>query len=317
MNNRPTPRWAVLTFLLAVVASPAQERDFSAVTIKTIAVRDGVSMLEGEGGNIGLSAGDDGAFLIDDQFAPLTEKILAAVAAVTDRPVKFLVNTHWHADHTGGNENLGKRGVLIFAHDNVRERLSRDQVIESFNYEVKAAPEIARPVVTFSQDITFHWNGDDIHVFHVERAHTDGDSIIHFRQANVFHMGDCFFNGMYPFIDPASGGEIGGVIAAAAQVLALADDETKIIPGHGPLAGKADLQTFHDMLVTVSGRIQELREAGKSRDEIIAARPTADFDEQWGGGFMKPDLWVGVVVEGMERNGGARRGQGEDGTRRS
>ena len=287
--------------LLAATPARAQQSDDSQVEIKTTHIRGGVYMLLGAGGNMGLSVGEDGAFLIDDQFAPLTERILAAVAEVSEQPVKFLVNTHWHGDHTGGNENLGKRGVLIFAHDNVRERLSKDQVMEAFDRNVKAAPEAARPVVTFSRDLTFHWNGDVIHLFHVDHAHTDGDSIIHFKKANVIHTGDCFFNGMYPFIDPSSGGEIGGVIAATEKILAITDSDTRIIPGHGPLAGTTELQEFHDMLVVVNDRIRKLLAEGKTRDEIVAARPTLDLDEKWGGGFMQPDRWVGIVVDGIQR----------------
>jgi glyoxylase-like metal-dependent hydrolase (beta-lactamase superfamily II) len=167
---------------------------------------------------------------------------------------------------------------------------------------VPAAPAIALPVVTFEDSVTFHWNGDDIHVFHVAPGHTDGDSIIHFQKANVIHMGDTLFNGYYPFIDASSGGNIDGMIAAEERVLALADDKTKIIPGHGPLADRAQLQANHDMLVTARDRIHKLMAAGKSRDEVVAAKPTADLDEEWGDGFLKPDVWVGIVYDGMTKD---------------
>jgi glyoxylase-like metal-dependent hydrolase (beta-lactamase superfamily II) len=256
-------------------------------------------MLIGRGGNIGLSVGVDGAFLIDDQFAPLTEKIRAAVAALTDQPVRFLVNTHWHRDHTGGNENLGRAGAIIVAHDNVRRRMSRDQFLEAFDQMVPASPKGALPVLTFNDAVTFHLNGDEVHVFHVEHAHTDGDAIIHFRRANVVHMGDTYFNGMYPFIDVSSGGSIEGMIDAVDRVLPLADAKTRLIPGHGPLSNVLELQAYREMLGTVRDRIRALVADGKSREEVIEAGPTRDFDASWGGGFMKPDQWAGIVYDGM------------------
>ncbi len=277
-----------------VLAQPPPE-----VEIKTIEVAGGVYMLEGRGGNIGLSVGADGAFMIDDKFAPLTEKILAAVAALTDQPVRFVVNTHWHGDHTGGNENLANGGVIIVAHENVRAKMSKDNFLAAFNHTVPASPEAALPVVTFSDAMNFHWNGDDIHVFHVEPAHTDGDAIIHFRRANVFHMGDTYFNGMYPFIDVSTGGSIDGMIAAADRVLAKANADTRIIPGHGPLSGVDELRASRDMLAAVRDTVASLVSAGKTRDEVIAAGPTGVFDDAWGGGFMQPDHWVGIVYDGM------------------
>lgn len=271
------------------------QQDMSDVEIQVHPVAEGVYMLTGRGGNIGLSVGEDGAFIIDDQFAPLTEKIQAAIASVSDQPVRFVVNTHLHGDHTGGNENFGKAGAIIVAHENVRERM------EAALADSEDLSEDALPVITFSEAATFHWNGDALHISHVDPAHTDGDVIIHFQGANVLHMGDLFFNGFYPYIDVNSGGALPGVIAAAERALALADEETKIIPGHGPLSKKTELQVYHDMLVTIHGRMQELIAAGNTRDEIIAAKPTADFDEEWGGGFMQPDNWVGILYDSLQR----------------
>ena len=286
---------------VAVVTSPLAAQSAGNVKIKTVKVADGVYMLTGSGGNIGLSVGDDGVFMIDDQFAPLTEKILAAVSMLSREPVRFLVNTHWHGDHTGGNENLGKAGAIIIAHDNVRRRMSTDQFMAAFDRSVPASPAGALPVVTFTDAVTFHFNDEELHVFHVTNAHTDGDAIIHFRQANVFHMGDTFFNGMYPFIDTGSGGSIDGMIEAADEVLARANRRTKFIPGHGSLGDRKDLRAYRDMLKTVSARIHKMLDDGKSRDEVIAAKPTSDLDGKWGGGFMKPDRWVGIVYDGMTR----------------
>lgn len=294
--------FAITGFALTPAESTtAMQQQWDTVEIRTVPVSNGVYMLMGRGGNIGLSVGADGAFLVDDQYAPLTDKILAAIDSVTDEPVRFVINTHWHWDHTGGNENLGRAGAIIVAHENVRARMSTEQFIEAFNRRSDPSPPGALPVVTFTEAVTFHWNGDEIHVFHVHPAHTDGDAIIHFRRANVIHMGDTFFNRRYPFIDVSSGGNVHGVIAAADRVLALADRDTKIIPGHGPLATVADLTAYRDMLITVRNRLARLIAEGKSREEAIAAKPTADFDATWGGS-MAPDVWVGIVYDSMTRD---------------
>ena len=250
------------------------------------AVADGVHVIMGRGGNIGVSVGADGVFMIDDQFAPATPAILEQIKTVTDQPVRFLVNTHFHRDHTGGNENLGKAGVLIFAHDNVRARLLGAD---------SPAPAAALPVVTFNDATTFHMNGQTIRVFHTANAHTDGDAMIHFQEADVIHMGDTFFNGFYPFIDARSGGSIDGVFAAIDTVLALADDDTVIIPGHGPVANRADLIAYRDMLIKARDGIMPLIADGKSVEDIIAAKPLADLDDEWGGGFLNPERFLRVM----------------------
>ena len=302
MNTRTTSYLLGFVATAALSTSVAAQGRFDDVQIKTVKVSENVYMLVGSGGNIGLSIGEDGAFMIDDQFAPLTDKILAAVRTLTDQPVRFLVNTHWHGDHTGGNENLGKAGAIIVAHENVRKSMSIEHFMEAFNRSVPASPEAALPVVTFTDAMTFHWNGDDAHVFHVEPAHTDGDSIIHFRHANVLHTGDTFFNGMYPYIDVSSGGSIDGMIAAADTALKLCNDQTKIIPGHGELADADDLRAYRQVLQAVRDRVRSLVDAGKTREEVIAAKPSANFDSDWGGGFMKPDVWIGIVYDGMTKN---------------
>lgn len=282
-----------------VVAVPLAAQQQEDVQIQTVPVAEGVYMLMGRGGNIGVSVGDDGAFLVDDQFAPLTQKIEAAVRALTDHPIRFVINTHWHADHTGGNENLGKAGAIIVAHENVRKRMSVEQFIEAFNSRTPPAPPQALPVITFTDAVTFHWNGDDIRVFHVNPAHTDGDAIIHFTTGNAVHMGDTYFNGTYPFIDVSSGGTLDGMIAAIDRVLGLADGNTKIIPGHGSLSNRAELRTYREMLAEVGRRLRRLIADGKTKAEVVAAKPTRDLDATWGGGFMQPDQWVGLVYDAM------------------
>ncbi len=278
------------------LAWAAHAQDFSKVEIRTEKLSATTYMLEGSGGNIGVSVGEDAVFVIDDQYAPLTPKIKEAIAKLTPRPVQFVLNTHYHSDHTGGNENFAREGVLIVAHDNVRKRMSSEQLIGFLGMKQAASPKPALPVVTFGGDITFHINGEEVFAFHMPRAHTDGDTIIHFRKSDVIHMGDIFFNGSYPFIDAASGGTADGVIAAADIVLGIATDKTKIIPGHGPLATRKDLQTYRDLLATVTQRIKDLRKAGKSDIEIKAAQPSQQYDEKYGRGFFNAERFVDMML---------------------
>ncbi len=285
--------------LLVPALAPAQ--DFDSVELKTTAVGGSVHAIFGRGGNIGVSAGEDGVFLIDDQFAPLTDKIKTQVAALGAGEVRFIVNTHWHFDHTGGNEIFAGDGALIVAHDNVRERMSVDQFIEAFDREVPASPKIALPVVTFDDGVTFHLNGDTIRVIHVPRAHTDGDAIVYFSVANVIHAGDTVWTSGYPFIDTGSGGSIDGVIAATERMLELSDSTTRIIPGHGELTDRAGLAAYRDMLVSVATAVRSLIGDGKSLQQIQAAKPTAAFDEKWGKGSFTPDRWVAMVHEDLAR----------------
>jgi glyoxylase-like metal-dependent hydrolase (beta-lactamase superfamily II) len=289
--------------LLGAVLVPApvsEAQDFSGVEIGVQELRGSVRMLTGAGGNLGVSSGEDGVFLIDDQFAPLSDKIRAAIATFSEEPVRFVLNTHWHGDHTGGNESFGKSGAVIVAHENVRKRMSAEQFMETFQRKVPAAPKDALPIVTFTESVKFHLNGDTIHVKHVDPAHTDGDSIVFFEKANVLHTGDLFFNGRYPFIDLSSGGSVDGVIAAADTAIALCDDETKIIPGHGELATKADYQAYRDVLKQIRDRVKKLIDEGKTQDEVLAAKPTAEWDETWGVGFMRPNVFVSIVYDSLK-----------------
>ncbi|MEK7266723.1 MAG: MBL fold metallo-hydrolase [Pseudomonadota bacterium] len=285
---------------LTPLASPAiAQLDFSKVEIKTTPVAPGVYMLEGVGGNIGLSVGPDGAFVIDDQFAPLSGKILAAISAVSDQPVKFVLDTHWHGDHTDGNEAFHDAGAIIVAQDNARKRLKDGLKRESG--DTPPAPAGALPVITFSDEVSFYWNGHDIRVRHLAPAHTDGDAIVYFETANVIHMGDIFFNGGYPYIDLDSGGSLDGVIAAQEAALALSNNETKIIPGHGALSTKAELSATLAMLKDVRARVLALIEQGKSEDAAVKADPLKDLNAKWGGGFINGEAMTRTAFQSLSK----------------
>jgi cyclase len=296
-----------LTFLSPAIVVGQNPPDASQVTVKVVPVAPGIYMLEGLGGNIGLSVGKDDAFIIDDQYAPMTPKIKAAVATVTPKPVRFVVNTHWHEDHTGGNEAMSGSGAIIVAHENVRRRMSTEQFLEVFNARVPASPAAALPVITFSDTISFYVNDDTVRTFHVSDAHTDGDALILFRKANVVHMGDTFFNGMYPFIDLSTGGSLTGMIAAANQALASTNVATRFIPGHGPLATRADLVRYRDMLVIARVRVGRLVAQRRTLSQVLAAKPLADLDAQWGNGFLKPEQFLSIVYGSLTPRQRGRR----------
>lgn len=294
---------AALAAALALAAPAAAQQDFSKVEVKAEKLAPTVWMLTGAGGNLGLSAGEDAVFLVDDQYAPLTERITAAIAQVSPKPVRFVLNTHWHGDHVGGNEKLGRAGAVIVAHDNTRKRLSTEQFLEMWRATVKPLPKAGLPVVTFSRDTTFHLNGEEIRAFHVPRAHTDGDVIVHFAGSDVIHMGDVFWNRLYPLIDTGSGGTIDGMVAAVDRALALAGPGTRIIPGHGPLATRDELAAYREMLATIGSRIKAMIREGKKLEEIVEANPTADFDAVWGKGFIPPRKFAEMVAMNLIRGG--------------
>jgi len=287
----------IAAMLLGVIGS-ASAQDFSGVEITSTDLGGGLYMLEGAGGNLGLSVGPDGAFLIDDQFAPLAGKIQAAVAELTDQPVRFLLNTHWHGDHTGGNAAFAQAGAVLVAHDNVHARLRSGS--SNPQRSVPPAPVDALPHLTFSQSATLHLNGHAVHAFHVERAHTDGDVIVHFEEARVMHMGDVFFSNGYPFIDLASGGTITGYIDAQKAAYERADDATRIIPGHGALTDKAGLKESIDMLEAVRDRVVVLLMAGRSEDEVVAEIDLSDLSERWDGGFISGETMIRQVFRSLQ-----------------
>jgi len=257
---------------LAIGAVNAQEPvDWDAIDLRISHVAGNIHMLEGRGGNIGLSIGDDGVIMIDDQFAPLTDRIVAAIGEVTDEEVRFLINTHVHGDHIGGNENLGNAGVLIFANDRVRMRMVDASTAHA-----------ALPVVTFSDTVTLHVNGEEVHAFSVPPAHTDGDSFIHFRGSNVLHLGDVFRTNNFPYMDLSNGGGLPGTLDALAIAIGMAGPDTAIIPGHGNVSTRDDVVEFRDMILIVMDRVSALIDDGKSYAEVSAAGTTAEFEAKWG-----------------------------------
>jgi cyclase len=287
--------FGVLALAIAGVPLIAQQ-DFSGVEIKAEPLAPGIAVLFGAGGNIGVSYGPDGTVLIDDQFAPLTPKIQAAVAALGATPVKYLINTHWHGDHSGGNENLGKAGALILAHDNVRVRLASGRA--GGERPIAPAPAIALPVITYDRGLKLHLNGDEIRTVHSSGGHTDGDSIIIWKAANVIHMGDLFMNKVsLPFIDIKSGGNAIKFLASVENALSLTNPQTKIIPGHGAMATQADLIAWRDMIKTVIGSVSAGIKAKKSLAQIQAMKPAAKWEVATG--FIKGDAFVEAVHQSL------------------
>jgi len=269
----------VLAFfsVLATAYSQAQP-DYSRVEIKTTKVADNFYTLEGQGGMIGILVGPDGVFMVDSQFAPLTGKIVAAVKQITGEPIRFMVNTHQHPDHTGGNENLGKMGVIIVGRDELRKRLAEGAPAVNGAGGRAPAPVAALPLITYEGKLTFHMDGEDVELIPIPRAHTDGDTIVRFPKANVIMTGDFYRSVGYPNIDRANGGTLSGTIEGLAHVVSLAAPDTKIIPGHGPTVSRVEVSACRDMVVDVRDRIAQLMRQGKSVADVIAAHPTAAYD---------------------------------------
>lgn len=262
-------------------------------------LRPGLDVLIGGGGNIGVWHGADGLIVIDDNLAPLAPKVVAAIRRIASGPIRFVINTHWHPDHTGGNELLGKAGGIVVAHDNVRRRMSEEQFIEIADLRVPAAPAGALPIVTFDDSVTLYLNGDRLEVMHLGEAHTDGDAVLWWQTANVVHTGDVYDSSSYPFVDLASGGTLAGLVAALETILMRANDATVIIPGHGPVSNRRELAAYRDMVVTVGRRVREAVERGRSLDEVQGSRPTAEYDARYGQGFMTPARFVAILYRDL------------------
>lgn len=291
----------IILLVCLLIASPllVSAQDYSKVEIKATKISGNVYMLEGAGGNIGVSVGPDGILIVDDQFAPLAEKIKVALKALGEGKLKFILNTHWHGDHTGGNALLGREAPII-AHDNVRKRMSTEQRLEFFKETVPASPKEALPVITFDQSLSVHFNGEEIRVIHFPHGHTDGDSIIFFTTSNVVHMGDDFFAGRFPFVDLDSGGSVQGLAKNIGEIIPKIPAGAKIIPGHGPISTIDDLKAFHRMLVETTRLVQKQITAKKSLDQIKKKGLPAEW-KSWGEGFMKTDQWIELVHHSLTK----------------
>ncbi len=290
----------ILPFLLITAFVVSAQREWSKVEITSEPLTNDIHVLFGAGGNIGLAIGDKHAYVIDDQFSPLTEKILAHVKTLTDKPVRFVLNTHWHGDHTGGNENMANQGATVIAHDNVRNRMSTKQDRGGGRIS-EPSPEAALPVITFNDKMTLYLgNGISMHALHVNDAHTDGDTYYYFPEQNVIHMGDNFFVGRYPYIDLNSGGDIDGLIGNVTMVLGMVDDETKIIPGHGRIANKSDLESYKSVLVTLRGLVKKAREDGNSLEETQQLGLSKEWDDTHGQGYINADRIVEFIYKSAD-----------------
>lgn len=288
--------------LAAVLAAGVTNARAQNPTVEYTAIQlsDSVYMLKGRGGNVAVSTGNEGLFIVDDQVRSVTGQLLNAIHKLSDKPIRFVLNTHYHGDHVGGNEPIGKGGALIISQDNVRERMA---VAQDNNFSKRHTPpyaHVALPLLTFSDRITLHLNSEPVTVYHVANAHTDGDSIVYFPVSNVIHMGDTFFNGQYPYVDLDAGGSIQGIVAAVELALSLANEDTRVIPGHGPLAVTEELRAYHDFLVKAVANVQALVDDGNDLTQIIAAKPTAEWDDRYGKTWITPPQFVAFVYYSLK-----------------
>ena len=267
--------------------------------VTTTQITDSIYLLSGKGGNIGVVKGENHTYMIDDKFADTSKEVSAAIHKLGGSHPEYLFNTHFHGDHTGGNEHFGAGGSTIVAHHNVHKRMAEGSTIAAFNMVTPPASDDALPEITYQSDAAFHINGERVLIYHVPNAHTDGDSIIHFEGSNVIHTGDIFFNGFYPFIDVSNGGSIHGVIDAVNGILDLSDDNTQIIPGHGPMASKQDLIAYRDMLVTAVSILKPLKEQGKTAKEAAADDPLFDLEENWAVGIFNSEKWIEIIYDSI------------------
>ena len=271
-----------------------------AVEFTTIQLSDTVYMLTGRGGNVGVSAGEDGLYIIDDQVKPITKQLLQAIRKISNKPVRIVLNTHYHADHVGGNEAIGNAGAVVISHDNIRKRMTTEQVSIFRQETTPPYPKGALPIVTFNDRLSLHMNGETATAYYVASGHTDGDIIIHFPVSNVIHMGDMFFNGLYPYVDLDAGGSMQGLVEAANLALSMADESTRIIPGHGPLGMTEDLKSYRDYLIQAGANVQQLIDEGMDLQQIIAAKPTSEWDEELGKTWITPAQFVTFIYNSLE-----------------
>jgi len=289
-----------VVLMFACHYSLSQDQDFSKVQMKVTKVNGSVYMLEGAGGNIGASIGEDGIVIVDDQYAPLAEKIRAALKGITDKPLRFVINTHYHGDHTGGNA-LFQKDAPILAQDNVRKRMEQGAAagnLGKISMQMPAQPKEALPIITFEHDVTVHLNGEDIRALHFPSGHTDGDSIIFFPKSNVVHMGDDFVTYGFPFVDLGGGGSVEGMISAVEQVMAQLPPDVKVIPGHGPVSNLDDMKKFVTMLKETLAVVDKGIKQGKSLEQMQKENILAPW-EKWNGGFLKTDTWLETLYNDL------------------
>jgi len=276
-----------LTLLVAICAvvistNTIAQRNFDDVEIESTELRNGLHMFKGAGGNIAVSVGVDGVLIVDDQFAEMTAKIDAAIAKLSDQGVRYVLNTHWHFDHSGGNQHYGSQGKTIIAHDNTYHRMSTDQVIEAFDMKVPASPKEALPVITFNDSATVHFNEMTVELVHIPNAHTDTDAFVNFKEANIIHSGDVYISNSYLFIDTSSGGTLKGVISAIEKLVAMSNDDTIIVPGHGKLSDKAGAEKTLAMLKRLKSKVENAISENLSEEAFLATDPTSEFDDDFG-----------------------------------
>lgn len=274
--------------------------DLDKVEIKTTLLKNNIYMLEGEGGNIAISVGKDGVLMVDSQFAPLSTKIASSIEGITDQPIRYLFNTHYHFDHTGGNENFANKGALIVGHENMRKQMKVPHSYKVIGADIPISPDIALPKITVNETINFYFNGNHIHGFHLPFAHTDGDIALHFTDENIIHTGDLFFNGMYPFIDTEVGGSVDGMIAGIDKILPLCNDQTILIPGHGKVGNKEQLIAFQGMLKIVNQRVKDAIAKNTSLEDLLKAKILTDLDDTWGKGVLNADQFVTIAYQGIK-----------------
>lgn len=300
----PSIRVLLLALVVAAAvtasASAQGQPDFSKVEIKATKISDNFYTLDGQGGRIGVLAGPDGVLMVDAQFAPLTDKIVAAVHQISDKPIRFLINTHVHGDHTGGNANLGNMGVLIFAREELRNRLMHPVPGANYGAAGMPAPAAALPVVTYRGRVTFHLNGEDVELIPVARAHTDGDTMVFFHKNDAIMTGDFFRSIQFPNIDRTNGGTLDGMLAGLGMVIGMAGPDTKIIPGHGPLCDRTAVMAHRDMLLAIRDRVAKLVEQGKSQEEVIAAKPAADYEAKISEIGTSEDRFIGQLYAELQ-----------------
>ncbi|WP_394749158.1 MBL fold metallo-hydrolase [Spongiimicrobium salis] len=291
----------LLLSLATGIIATVNAQNFDNVQMKHTKIKDSIYLMQGAGGNIGLLIGPEGVFMIDDQYRELGEKIEKAVAKITNRPIKYVFNTHWHFDHAGSNEAFGKKAQII-AHENVRKRLQEDHTITPFGWDVKAMKASGWPVITFDEGFKMYLNNEEIQMIHGPAAHTDGDAFVYFKKANIIHAGDTFVRYGFPFIDAYSGGSIDGMIDVLGKIIAMADENTIIIPGHGALAKEADVAEVRDMLIATRKIIVDAKKAGRSKEELMKSDILADYEKRWSGNFINTERFIQLVYEGFDNH---------------